>query len=94
LQYSRQLSFFQRVQENDLAAREFQRVAVTYRVLSVDLSKDCCPVFDDALSGWQGGPMPDVVSEGQLGPRKYAHRDVFVFRGTKSPCARIEHAGR
>jgi hypothetical protein len=52
LQYARLLA----VQEYDLAAREFQRVAVTYRVLFVDLSKDRCPVFDYALSGWQGGP--------------------------------------
>jgi hypothetical protein len=63
LQYSRTLSFFQRVQENDLAAREFQRVVVTYRVLSVDLSKDRSSVFDYALSARQGGPTPDLVSE-------------------------------
>jgi hypothetical protein len=38
LQYGRPLSFFQRVQENDLAVWEFQRVVMTYGVLSVDLS--------------------------------------------------------
>jgi hypothetical protein len=63
LQYSRQLSFFQRVQESDLAGREFECVMVTYRDLSVDLSKYCRPVFDYALSGGQGGPTPDLVSE-------------------------------
>ena len=51
------------VEENDLAAREFQCVVMTYGVLSVDLSKDRCPVSHYALSRWQGGPTPNVVSE-------------------------------
>jgi hypothetical protein len=63
LQYGRPLSFFQRVQENDLAVWEFQRVVMTYGVLSVDLSKDRYLVFDYALGGWQGGPTPNLVSE-------------------------------
>jgi hypothetical protein len=75
------LTFAQAGQQHDLAIGKFQRIVMRRNLVFVDLPKDRCLVFDDAVVP---RPQPnrqalDLVSKSQLSSGQNAYRDRCIF---------------
>jgi hypothetical protein len=81
------------MQQHGLAIRKFQRVVMMQGIVLVDLPEDRGLVVDNVCSPGPFMYAPNLVCEGKLGPRKYANRNVPIFRSAEAACARVKLVG-
>jgi len=62
-------------------------------IVYVYLPEDCGLVVDDIPTPKPHPLPPNFASEGQLCPRQYANRNVFIFWGTETERLEVKSAG-